>query len=82
MSRRNSGNTAVFNRGVTVATIDSKSRHRVFVTERDCLLARNARLGYIGRSVKRHEYPKRQSDQEYCPENADLEIALVRRWKI
>lgn len=71
LRRRNAGEGACFDGGVTVAAINADARHVMFMAERNGLLAHNASLGKVGRTDE-YAYDRHNgNDYEHSTEDAD-----------
>ena len=62
----------LFDRGMTVATVNPEPANVVFVTKRDGLRLNHTRLRHVGRAVERQEEPNHGCEDEYGAEDADL----------
>src|SRR5207249_6026116 len=67
----NAGKCRVFNRGVTVAAIDTVAGDMALVAELDGLFARDAGLGYPGRTADGRRQHEQARDDENRTENAE-----------
>ena len=70
--RWNAREIAFFNRGVTIAAIDSQLADVMAVAERNGLFAHHLRLGHIRRAFNGQENPKSSGYDKYSAKNAYL----------